>query len=143
MKKSSQEHSQRDRSPNLYVFCRKKYVVLGLNLTKYHTFSRYRTLYTSANFDNLTKRKSTASVTRFFCGYLPRILRNGKKNFKCLLTLQVIPQSTVRRNSALWGFLQLKSELIRKAETLKIREKQTNMALFLRRKSLNNLKNDE
>ena len=99
MKKSSQEHSQRDRSPNLYVFCRKKYVVLGLNLTKYHTFSRYRTLYTSANFDNLTKRKSTASVTRFFCGYLPRILRNGKKNFKCLLTLQVIPQSKVQRNS--------------------------------------------
>ena len=44
---------------------------------------------------------------------------------------------------ALWGFLQLKSELIRKAETQKIREKQTNMALFLRRKSLNNLKNDE
>ena len=43
----------------------------------------------------------------------------------------------------LWGFLQLKSELIRKAETQKIREKQTNMALFLRRKSLNNLKNDE
>ena len=45
--------------------------------------------------------------------------------------------------STLWGFLQLKSELIRKAETQKIREKQTNMALFLRRKSLNNLKNDE
>ena len=44
---------------------------------------------------------------------------------------------------ALWGFLQLKSELIRKAETLKIREKQTNMALFLKKKSLNNLKNDE
>ena len=44
---------------------------------------------------------------------------------------------------SLWGFLQLKSELIRKAETQKIREKQTNMALFLRKKSLNNLKNDE
>ena len=44
---------------------------------------------------------------------------------------------------AQWGFMQLKSELIRKAETQKIREKQTNMALFLRRKSLNNLKNDE
>ena len=56
-------------------FCRKKYVVLGLNLTKYHTFSRYRTLYTSANFDNLTKRMSTASVTRFFLWILT-------KNFK-------------------------------------------------------------
>ena len=49
----------------------------------------------------------------------------------------------VQAIDALWGFLQLKSELIRKAETQKIREKQTNMALFLRRKSLNNLKNDE
>ena len=45
--------------------------------------------------------------------------------------------------TSLWGFLDLKSELIRKAETQKIREKQPNMALFLRRKSLNNSKNDE
>ena len=44
---------------------------------------------------------------------------------------------------SLWGFLDLKSELIRKAETQKIREKQTNMALFLRRKSLNNWKHDK
>ena len=55
----------------------------------------------------------------------------------------MIPKVFPQIDNALWGFLQLKSELIRKAETQKIREKQTNMALFLRRKSLNNLKNDE
>ena len=63
---------------------------------------------------------------------------------RLFLNLQIcIIQRVTFLSNTLWGFLQLKSELIRKAETQKIREKQTNMALFLRKKSLNNLKNDE
>ena len=71
----------------------------------------------------------------------PKSLSHKIPNFDLTQTQQGLKSKNA--TNSLWGFLQLKSELIRKAETQKIREKQTNMALFLRRKSLNNLKNDE